>query len=158
MAEENTKPIESEGNTSQVRTTQVKISMQQGEHTGQPIYSNLTTVHSGQGVVIVDFGFIDPHIINSLNHMAGSGEKTANTINAKMSCRMAISIDSAAQLTQQLNQLLNKRTAVQMPIDQQKMTDLANKTTSSTIPSDEKSSAPEGNQSGFRFPWSKKTH
>ena len=158
MAEENTKPTENEDNASQVRTTQVRISMQQGKHTEQPIYSNLTTVQSGQGVVIVDFGFIDPHTINSLNHMARSDEKTPDTISAKMSCRMAISTDAAIQLAQQLNQLLNKRTAVQMPIDQQKMTDQANKTISSTIPPDEKSSAPESSQSGFRFPWSKKTH
>ena len=91
-------------------TMQVSIRMQQGEHTGQPLYSNFTSVQGGQGVVIVDFGFLDPQTITAVNRLARSGEKIPDTIGARMSCRMAISVEAASNLSQQLNQLLRKKT------------------------------------------------
>jgi len=91
--------------TQQPQAMQVNVRMQQGEHTGQPIYSNFTTVQGGQGVVMVDFGFLDPQTIQAINRMAQSGEKV-QTVHAKMSCRMALSPDAALQLARQLTQLL----------------------------------------------------
>ncbi len=88
---------------------QVNVRMQQGEHTGQPLYSNFTSVQGGQGVVIVDFGFLDPQTINALNHLARSGEKAPDTIGARMSCRMAISVEAATNLAHQLNQLFQRK-------------------------------------------------
>ena len=88
----------------------INIRMQQGEHTGQPLYSNFTSVQGGQGVVIVDFGFLDPQTINAVNRLAKSGEKVPDTVGARMSCRMAISIEAASNLAYQLNQLLHRKT------------------------------------------------
>lgn len=93
----------------QPHAMQINIKMQQGEHTGQPIYSNFTAVQGAPEVVMVDFGFLDPQTIKALNQMARSGEKT-QTVGARMSCRMAISLEAANQLAQQLNQLLHKKT------------------------------------------------
>jgi len=158
MVEENVTSADSEKNTAPLSAMQVRVSMLQGEHTGQPIYSNFTSVQIGQGVVIVDFGFLDPHTIHTLNHIAKSGEKTAGTVSAKMSCRMAVSIDAANQLAQQLSQLLNKKNTIQTQIEQQKMTDQPDKTAPETASSQEDSNTPKSNSSSFRFPWSKKTH
>lgn len=158
MTEENNIPAGSKGSAPQSHAMQVKVSMQQGEHTGQPIYSNFTAIQGGQGVVIVDFGFLDPQAMHALGQMARSGDKPSGTISARMSCRMAISIDAANQLAQQLNQLLNKKTTAQTPIDQKKMADPVNRTASNTAPENDKNSVPENSQSGFKFPWSKKTH
>lgn len=91
------------------QSLQVNIRMQQGEHTGQPLYSNFTSVQGGQGVVIVDFGFLDPQTINALNRLARSGEKAPDTVGARMSCRMAISVEAANSLAQQLNQLFQRK-------------------------------------------------
>ena len=91
------------------QSLQVSIRMQQGEHTGQPLYSNFTSVQGGQGVVIVDFGFLDPQTINTLNRLARSGEKAPEAVGARMSCRMAISVDAANNLAQQLNQLFQRK-------------------------------------------------
>lgn len=88
---------------------QVHLRMQQGEHTGQPLYSNFVSTQGGQGVVIVDFGFIDPQTVNALNRKVKAGEKVPDVVDAKMSCRMAISIDAAVNLSMQLNQLLQKK-------------------------------------------------
>jgi len=88
---------------------QVGIRMQQGEHTGQPIYSNFTSVQGGQGVVFVDFGFLEPQAMQALARMTQSGDKVPETIGARMACRMAISLDAAANLNRQLNQLLHPK-------------------------------------------------
>ncbi|SNX60457.1 hypothetical protein SAMN06296273_1923 [Nitrosomonas ureae] len=158
MVEGNVTPIESEGSTSQQHAMQVKVSMQQGEHTGQPIYSNFTSVQIGQGVVIVDFGFLDPQTIHAVNRLARSGEKIPETVGARMSCRMAISVEAANQLAQQLNQLLNKATT-STPPSQEKIADQVSHASSNTTPANEENNAVESNTSGgFRFPWSKKTH
>ena len=95
--------------TDGVKAMQVNIRMQSGEQTGQPIYSNLTSVQASQGVVMIDFGFIDPQTIQALNRLTQSGEKVPDTIAAKMSCRMVISVEAANQLARQLNQLFLKK-------------------------------------------------
>lgn len=167
MTEENNMSTGSGGDASQSHATQVKVSMQQSEHSGQPMYSNFTSVQGGQGVIIVDFGFLDPHTMHALSQMARSDVKPSGAISAKMSCRMAISIDAANQLALQLNQLLHKKTTMQAPVDQQKVSDQIDKTASSTASTsntalvNEKNSAAgtaENNSGGFRFPWSRKKH
>ena len=158
MTKENDIPTESESDASPPHAMQVKIAMHQGEHTGQPIYSNLTSAQSGQGVIVVDFGFLDPQTMNALNHMLKSGDKTANTINAKMSCRIAINIGAANQLAQQLDQVINKKTLTPAQTDQNKFTDQTRETSPNNISSEEKNNTSANGQSGFRFPWSKKSH
>ncbi len=95
--------------TSGTKAVQVSIRMQSGEYAGQPIYSNLTSVQASQGVVMIDFGFIDPQMIQALSRLTQSGEKAPDTVSAKMSCRMVISTEAAKQLAQQLNQLFYKK-------------------------------------------------
>lgn len=109
MTVDNDAQKENKINSSEPPAMQVNIRMQQGEHTGQPLYSNFTSVQNGQGVVIVDFGFLDPQTINALNRLARSGEKASETVGARMSCRMALSIEAANNLAQQLNQLFQRK-------------------------------------------------
>jgi len=144
--------------------TQVNVKMQQGEQTGQPIYSNFSVVHPGQGVVFVDFGFLDSQTIQAINRIAQSGD-TSQTVNARMSCRMAISLDAASQLTRQLNQLLNVTSQAQPQSrpqpPQEKNTSPQENTVKETEPIAPGTTAPAEAKpkKGFRFPWSSdKTH
>lgn len=157
MEQENDMLNESKNETTQPQAKQVSIRMQQDEQNGQPIYSNFTSVQGGQGVVMIDFGFLDPQTIRTLNQMIRAGEKTPAAINAKMSCRVAVSMDAAAHLVQQLNQLLGRKADSPAKVTQQ---NAASQTTETapTIATAEEKSAAESRQSGFRFPWSKKTH
>lgn len=139
-------------------TKQISIRMSPGEHTGQPLYSNFASVNSGQGVVIVDFGFLDSQNLNTLNRVTRSGEALSDAINGKMSSRMAISIDAANQLAQQLNLLLGQKADLQEQADLQNMTNQSEVSASSTNTAVEGSTKPESDKSRFRFPWSKKTH
>ena len=158
MTEKNDMPAET---NSAWRALQVKVVMQGGEQTEQPVYSNLISVQSGQGVVMVDFGFMHPQTMQLLNQKMASGEKVPNTIDAKMSCRIAVSIDAANQLSQQLNQLLGLKPNVQQQATQQKKTEqlepAASKPDAAAMLK-EGSDKQESDKGGFRFPWSKKTH
>ncbi|MGV8711941.1 MAG: hypothetical protein ACWA6R_05260 [Nitrosomonas sp.] len=87
----------------------INIKMHQGEHAHQLLYSNLTHVQGDHGVVIIDFGFLDPQTINAINQLAKTGDKVPDTITARLSCRMAISSEAANHLYQQLNQLMQKK-------------------------------------------------
>jgi hypothetical protein len=73
-------------------------------------YSNFTSVQGEQGVVIVNLGFLDPQTINAVNRLVRSGGKVPDTVGARMSCRMVISIEAASNLAHQLSQLLHKKT------------------------------------------------
>ena len=159
MTEKNDTPAETKGDAG--RALQVQVNMQQGEHTGQPIYSNLASVQSGQGVVMVDFGFMDPQTIQLLNQKMDAGEKVSSTITVKMSCRMALGVDAANQLSQQLNQLLGLKPNAHEQIAQQKKIEqheavVAKSDTNAIVK--EEGDKPESGKGGFRFPWSKKTH
>ncbi|NBQ69743.1 MAG: hypothetical protein EBU46_13335 [Nitrosomonadaceae bacterium] len=158
MTEKNDTPAETNGAG---RALQVKVAMQGGEQTEQPVYSNLTSAQSGQGVVIVDFGFMDPQTMQLLNRKIAAGEKVSDTITAKMSCRMAVSIEAANQLSQQLNQLLGLKPDVQQQVTQQKKTEQPESVVSKSDTGamlKEEANKQEAGKGGFRFPWSKKTH
>ncbi len=109
MTEQNEAPIANKAEASGSQAMQVNVRMQQGEHTGQPLYSNFASVQGGQGIVMVDFGFLDPQTMQTLNRLVRSGEKVPDTIGARMSCRIALSIEAAHNLAHQLNQLLQKK-------------------------------------------------
>jgi len=147
----------SEGLTSKAQTLQIGVRMQQGEHTGQPIYSNFTAVQTGQGVIILDFGFLDPQTVKALNTMVQSGQHVSEPITAKLSCRMAISIDAVNQLSQQLNQLFNVKTESPVQANQHNRIDSKVEANLSNEIFDNVTKQ-KSEQSGFRFPWSKKTH
>lgn len=140
----------------QSATKPISIRMSPGEQTGQPIYSNFASVNAGQGVVIVDFGFLDSQNLNTLNRVTRSGEALPDAINGKMSSRMAISIDTAHHLSQQLNQLLRTKPSAAVAQGQQSATDSVLQASSSTAAADSQN-AQKSDKSGFRFPWSKKT-
>lgn len=161
MTEENEGLAGSHGDP-QPNAKQIKISMQQGEHSGQPIYSNLASAQSLPGGVIVDFGFLDPQNVQTLNRQVKAGNKTApNVIDARMSCRMVLSSDAAAQLSRQLHQLMagRKEKAPQAVTEQPSdASQAAEQAPSNNAPSNAENKNAESGKSGFRFPWSKKSN
>lgn len=109
MTEQNDTPIENKAESTGSNALQVNVRMQQGEHAGQPLYSNFVSVQGGHGIVIVDFGFLDPQTMHTLNRLVRTGEKIPDTVGARMSCRIALSVEAAHNLAHQLNQLLPKK-------------------------------------------------
>ncbi len=144
-------PIENKTPNTRQQSTQINVRMQQNAHTSQPIYANFTTIQNAQKIVIVDFGFVDPQLIATLNRMARSGEKTPDTIEATMSCRMALSQETAHQLLMQLSQLFPNKPESRVTMEQKNETPVKNAPVNAT---DEEKAFPKEDQRGFKFPWS----
>jgi hypothetical protein len=97
------------------KTISVRVSLQPIEAAAQPVYSNFTGVQQAAGVVLIDFGFLEPAAINSLAKAAQAGGNAPDTISGRLVCRTALSRDAAASLVQQLMQLLQRSTQPKSP-------------------------------------------
>lgn len=136
---------------------QINVQMHWAGNTGQPVYSNFATANAAQGVVIVDFGFIDPGAVNAVNQALKSGEKISQTLDAKLTFRMSLNPETAQKLSQQLNQILTLSSVAATPVAAGNESNATAK--KETGSSDEKTggqAAQKSESSGFRFPWSKK--
>ncbi len=142
---------ENKAQNTRQQSMQINVRMQQNANSSQPIYTNFTTVQNGQKIVIVDFGFVDPQLIATLNRMARTGEKTPDTIEATMSCRMALNLETAHQLFVQLSQLFPSKPESRINTEQQHASPAKNVPESTTV--EEKILSKE-DQRGFKFPWS----
>ena len=72
----------------------------------QPIVANYTALNAAQGMVFVDFGFIEPGMLAALPRLAREGGKLPESINGKLAVRVALGYDALAQLHQQLGRVL----------------------------------------------------
>lgn len=157
MVDENNIP---DGNATGAATAaqQINVLMQWGEQGGLPVYSNFSVVNNGKGTIIVDFGFVDPNAVNALNRAIQSGEKTSDTLNARLSCRMALNPETAYQLAQQLNQLLQSgaTAAAYAPTSNANADAPASTESASAAAKSDETANQKSERSGFRFPWSKK--
>lgn len=104
MSDQNEKPVELEAEDP--RRLRVGVRFHPATVAEQRLFSNFTLVQREKGTVFVDFGFVDPSGLNAVLHAAQAGNKTPEEIGGQLACRVALSIEAAAQLTMQLNQLL----------------------------------------------------
>ena len=91
----------------------VAVRLQPVEHSQQPIFSNFATVQAGTGVVFIDFGFLEPQTMAHLARLGQPGVSVPEAIAGTLACRMALSLDTVANLANQLNQLLRNAAAAQ---------------------------------------------
>lgn len=100
------------------QSVSVAVRLQPVEHSQQPVFSNFTTVQSGTGVVFIDFGFVEPQTMANLARLGQPGVTAPEAIAGTLACRMALSLDTTANLANQLNRLLRNSAAVQAQVAQ----------------------------------------
>ena len=87
---------------------QVNISLRPVEHSDKPVLSNFTMVQGAPGMVFVDFGFLEPQAFNAIAQAGRSGAKPPGALNGQLASRVAMNLQTATQLAQQLNGLLRR--------------------------------------------------
>lgn len=97
---------EAAGKDSGERRMQVGIRLAPSEASAQPVLCNFSGVTNAGGLVLVEFGFLEPGGLNAVAQAARSGGNPPDQIGGQRICRLALPPDTAAQLAQQLNQLL----------------------------------------------------
>lgn len=85
---------------------QLNLRLQPANNSEQPIFANITTVQAAPGIAFLDFGFVEPGAMSALVRTVQGGGKAPDTINGRLACRVALSPDTAAQLAQQLHDIL----------------------------------------------------
>lgn len=93
------------------RRVQVGIRLAPSESSAQPVLCNFSGVTNASGLVLVEFGFLEPGGLNAVAQAARSGGNPPDQIGGQRICRLALPLDTAAQLAQQLNQLLKSAAA-----------------------------------------------
>ena len=83
----------------------VGVRLRTTEHSEVPVFANVSSVQGDARQVIVDFGFIEPAALQNAAARAGGTEEAAQ-IQGRVTCRVVVSLDVAAQLSQQLGRHL----------------------------------------------------
>ena len=90
------------------QTVQVDIRLRGIEGSERPVLSNFTTVQAAPGMVFVDFGFLEPQAFESIARAGRSGAKMAEAVTGQLASRVAMNLQTASQLAQQLNELVRR--------------------------------------------------
>jgi len=98
--------VQAAGQGSTERRVQVGIRLAPSESSAQPVLCNFSGVTNAGGLVLIEFGFLEPGGLNAVAQAARSGGNPPDQIGGQRICRLALPPDTAAQLAQQLNQLL----------------------------------------------------
>jgi hypothetical protein len=81
---------------------QLGIRLQPVEQSDQPVFANFSFVQGAQGMLFLDFGFLEPSVMPSVLRLARGGGKLPETVSGKLAARVVLGLDAATQLAQQL--------------------------------------------------------
>jgi len=71
----------------------------------------VSTITNAGGLLLLEFGFLEPGGLNAIAQAARTGGNPPDAVGGQRICRLALPLDTAAQLAQQLNQLLSSAAA-----------------------------------------------
>jgi hypothetical protein len=72
----------------------------------QPVVANYTQLNVAPGMVFIDFGFLEPAMMNALPRVAKAGGKLPESVSGRLAVRVAVGYDTLAGLHQQLGRML----------------------------------------------------
>lgn len=71
-----------------------------------PLATNYTNVGVAQGIVYVDFGFIEPALLGAIAKTTKDGRAAPKGLDGHLVTRVAMGVDGLARLHQQIQQVL----------------------------------------------------
>lgn len=86
---------------------QVGVRLESGAQSAQPVLCNFSGAATAGGLLLLEFGFLEPGGLNAIARAAQAGENPPDSIGGHRICRLALLPDTAAQLAQQLNHFLS---------------------------------------------------
>ncbi|MGH6885604.1 MAG: hypothetical protein ACREGK_05975 [Geminicoccales bacterium] len=67
----------------------------------KPVFANVSVVRPGAGVVLLEFGFLDPMAVAAARQLSKAGKKGADRADGCLAARVALSFDALASLHRQ---------------------------------------------------------
>ena len=72
----------------------------------QPVLANYSSVNVAQGLVYLDFGFIEPGVLGAVMRAAQANGPLPKAVQGRLASRVALPLDTLLRLHQQLQQVL----------------------------------------------------
>lgn len=99
-----TMPEPSSEKVDHVVTLQIKL--KPVDRSDQPLSANYTIVGVAQGVAYLDFGFIEPALLEAVTQRLQRGEALPRNLDGTMAARVALPLEGLLRLQRQLQQVL----------------------------------------------------
>jgi hypothetical protein len=77
------------------------------DNSDQPVLANYANVNVAPGMAFIDFGFLEPGLLNAIPRVAKEGGKLPQSVNGKLAVRVAMGYDGLAGLHQQIGRVLS---------------------------------------------------
>jgi hypothetical protein len=90
------------------RPTGMNVLLEATGGSNQPVVANYSALNMSPGMAFIDFGFLEPAMLNELPHVARQGGKLPEQLTGALAVRVAIGYDVVANLHQQLGQVLEQ--------------------------------------------------
>jgi len=90
----------------ETQSVQLALRLRASERSDRAILSNVSAVHTGTGLVFIDFGFVDQRAIDEVTNAVRAGSQHSGGIDGRLECRIAMGAADIAQLVRQLQQVL----------------------------------------------------
>lgn len=88
------------------QTIAVNVRLNPSESSAHPRATNYTNVGVAQGIVYVDFGFIEPSLLGAIAKTAKDGQAAPKVLEGALVTRVAMGVDVLACLHQQIQHVL----------------------------------------------------
>jgi hypothetical protein len=88
------------------QTIALNVRLKPSESSAHPRATNYTNVGVAQGIVYVDFGFIEPSLLAAIAKTTKDGQAAPKGLEGALVTRVAMSVDVLARLHQQIQQVL----------------------------------------------------
>jgi hypothetical protein len=87
-------------------TVALNVRLKPVDHSNLPHQANYSAVGVAQGIVYLDFGFIEPGLLGAIAKTAKDGQAAPKAIDGQLVSRVAMSVDGLARLHQQIQHVL----------------------------------------------------
>ena len=88
------------------KTIALNVRLKASESSAHPRAMNYTNVGVAQGIVYLDFGFIEPALLGAIARTAKDGQAAPKAIDGQLVTRVVMGVDVMARLHQQIQQVL----------------------------------------------------
>lgn len=89
------------------RPIQLGVRLHPVDHSDQPVFANFSFIQGAQGMLFLDFGFLEPSVMPTVARRARDGGQLPESVNGKLAARVVLDMGAALQLLQQLEQHLS---------------------------------------------------
>jgi hypothetical protein len=102
--------------STETASVQLALRLRASDNSDRAIVSNVSAVQAGSGMVLIDFGFVEQRAIEEMTRAMRAGQKTSDSIDGRLECRVAMSLGDIAQLSRQLQQALAAASQQMAPV------------------------------------------